>query len=305
MDDDSQDDETDRCPLRNASRDVTRDDVERQLSATNVAADRRGHASSATSPRRPPVDQVNAVGGGSARPVPVSPRDRRAAPMSDAVDCSCPAAAAAAAASSPPDAERRRCGVADGRRPQSSPSGRALASCGRVDSDGGVATTTERRAPAVTRAHTTGGGGDLLRVPDVVYPSRTAPAGPTDEAPLSSSLPGRWPSSPASSSTRHAPRVYYSDSEDRVTTAAGDDETRTIAPSLPYSTCASPAGSPRLRRQPTRETRRLSVTETDEGWTQLNQYKLKDEIGKVSSISRRRIYLLNTHKTHLFQRCFP
>ncbi|ESN96086.1 hypothetical protein HELRODRAFT_67876 [Helobdella robusta] len=37
-----------------------------------------------------------------------------------------------------------------------------------------------------------------------------------------------------------------------------------------------------LTRQPTRETRRLSIVESEDGWTLLNQYKLKDEIGKGS-----------------------
>ena len=40
---------------------------------------------------------------------------------------------------------------------------------------------------------------------------------------------------------------------------------------------ASPA---RLKRQPTKETRTCSVSDSD-GYTQLNQYRLKDEIGKV------------------------
>lgn len=80
--------------------------------------------------------------------------------------------------------------------------------------------------------------------------------------------------------TRHAPKVVYSNSEDRVKTSA--EEVRAIVPALPYSPYGSPAGSPRLQRQPTRETRRLSITENEGGWTQLNQYKLKDEIGKGS-----------------------
>lgn len=120
----------------------------------------------------------------------------------------------------------------------------------------------------------------------MIYQPLAAPvlASDADETPLSSSLPERGPSAPATSPrppspfarTRHAPRVYYSNSEDRV--SATDAETRAIVPSLPYSPCTSPG---KLRRQPTIETRRLSVSETDEGWTQLNQYKLKDEIGKV------------------------
>jgi hypothetical protein len=50
-----------------------------------------------------------------------------------------------------------------------------------------------------------------------------------------------------------------------------------------YSPYSSPSGSPRLRRQPTKETRRLSISGYGQmGYIQLNQYKLKDEIGKVS-----------------------
>ena len=78
---------------------------------------------------------------------------------------------------------------------------------------------------------------------------------------------------------KHAPMVAYCHSEDRVTTSDG---VRPICPSLPYSPYSSPAGSPRLRRQPTKETRRLSITDGGGGYTQLNQYKMKDEIGKVS-----------------------
>ena len=285
VEDDSQDDDADRCPLSNDSRDVRHDD----LSATRLAVARRGDATSATAPRRPAIDQANAVGD-SVRQVPATTsgaRGLRAVPSAPSPtpvdprrpqrpDCSCPDA--------PSEGERRRFDV-ESRRPQSSPSRRGMASCGRVDSVGGVGSTEAgNRRATVTRANTT--GGYLLQVPDVVYPPRTAPvSSPSDaavETPLSSSLPERWPSAPATS-TRHAPRVYYSNSEDRV--SATDDETRPIVPSLPYSSCASPVGSPRLRRQPTRETRRLSVTETDEGWTQLNQYKLKDEIGKVRSLA--------------------
>lgn len=77
--------------------------------------------------------------------------------------------------------------------------------------------------------------------------------------------------------TKHAPKIVYSHSEDRLTTSDGS---RPICPSLPYSPYQSPSGSPRLRRQPTKETRSLSISDTD-GYTQLNQYKLKDEIGKA------------------------
>lgn len=48
----------------------------------------------------------------------------------------------------------------------------------------------------------------------------------------------------------------------------------------------SPSSSPRLRRQPTRETRSCSISDGD-GYIQLNQYQLKDQIGKVTKISKR------------------
>uniref|UniRef100_A0A8C5UK85 calcium/calmodulin-dependent protein kinase n=1 Tax=Malurus cyaneus samueli TaxID=2593467 RepID=A0A8C5UK85_9PASS len=52
---------------------------------------------------------------------------------------------------------------------------------------------------------------------------------------------------------------------------------RFIYPSLPYSPVTSPHSSPRLPRRPTVESNRVSIT-----GLQLNQYKLKDEIGKGS-----------------------
>ncbi|XP_025092933.1 calcium/calmodulin-dependent protein kinase kinase 1-like isoform X2 [Pomacea canaliculata] len=78
---------------------------------------------------------------------------------------------------------------------------------------------------------------------------------------------------------KRAPKVVYSHSEDRLTTQSCDQ--RPIIPSLPYSPYVSPTASPRLRRQPTTETHRVSVSDGD-GYTQLNQYRLKDEIGKGS-----------------------
>lgn len=83
--------------------------------------------------------------------------------------------------------------------------------------------------------------------------------------------------------TRHAPQIMYSSSQDRTTTVA-DGSSRPIVPSLPYSPYGSPSGSPaRLRRQSTKETRKYSLSES-EGYTLLNQYRLKDEIGKVRDI---------------------
>ncbi|KAG6934682.1 calcium/calmodulin dependent protein kinase kinase 2, partial [Chelydra serpentina] len=52
-------------------------------------------------------------------------------------------------------------------------------------------------------------------------------------------------------------------------------------PSLPYSPVTSPHSSPRLPRRPTVESNKVSITGLQD-CVQLNQYKLKDEIGKGS-----------------------
>ncbi|XP_069789409.1 calcium/calmodulin-dependent protein kinase kinase 2-like isoform X3 [Narcine bancroftii] len=56
---------------------------------------------------------------------------------------------------------------------------------------------------------------------------------------------------------------------------------RYIYPSLPCSPLTSPHSSPRLPRRPTVESHRVSITDLQD-CVQLNQYKLKDEIGKGS-----------------------
>ncbi|XP_069817009.1 calcium/calmodulin-dependent protein kinase kinase 2 isoform X2 [Dendropsophus ebraccatus] len=56
---------------------------------------------------------------------------------------------------------------------------------------------------------------------------------------------------------------------------------RYIYPSLPYSPVTSPQSSPRLPRRPTIESNRVSITGFQD-CVQLNQYRLKDEIGKGS-----------------------
>ncbi|NXJ95253.1 KKCC2 kinase, partial [Corythaixoides concolor] len=63
-------------------------------------------------------------------------------------------------------------------------------------------------------------------------------------------------------------------------TGNGTNE-RFIYPSLPYSPVTSPHSSPRLPRRPTVESNRVSITGLQD-CVQLNQYKLKDEIGKGS-----------------------
>uniref|UniRef100_A0A2K6BSX7 Calcium/calmodulin dependent protein kinase kinase 2 n=1 Tax=Macaca nemestrina TaxID=9545 RepID=A0A2K6BSX7_MACNE len=56
---------------------------------------------------------------------------------------------------------------------------------------------------------------------------------------------------------------------------------RCICPSLPYSPVGSPQSSPRLPRRPTVESHHVSITGMQD-CVQLNQYTLKDEIGKVN-----------------------
>ena len=56
---------------------------------------------------------------------------------------------------------------------------------------------------------------------------------------------------------------------------------RPIYPYCPCSPYGSPQGSPRNRRKPLRESRRVSI-DNKEGALQLNQYKLLDNIGQVS-----------------------
>ncbi|KAK0166847.1 hypothetical protein PV327_004327 [Microctonus hyperodae] len=56
---------------------------------------------------------------------------------------------------------------------------------------------------------------------------------------------------------------------------------RPIYPYCPYSPYGSPQGSPRARRRPLRESRRVSI-DNRQGALQLNQYKLLDNIGQGS-----------------------
>jgi len=84
--------------------------------------------------------------------------------------------------------------------------------------------------------------------------------------------------------SRHVPKVIYSRSKERLNISS---DIRPVIPPPPASSSqySSPVSARRIQRQPTKETRRLSITEND-GWMQLNQYKLKDEIGKVGQRTR-------------------
>ncbi|XP_076434840.1 calcium/calmodulin-dependent protein kinase kinase 2-like [Babylonia areolata] len=86
---------------------------------------------------------------------------------------------------------------------------------------------------------------------------------------------------------KRTPKLVYSHSEDRLNASGGScvgSSRRPVSPALSYSppgTTSSSSSSARLRRQPTMETHRVSLSDGD-GYTQLNQYRLKDEIGKGS-----------------------
>lgn len=69
------------------------------------------------------------------------------------------------------------------------------------------------------------------------------------------------------------------------------DQTRPIYPNVPYSPYGSPYGSPRTgrRRAPLRESRRISIEQSG-SFLQLNQYKLMDQIGQVSSTVHCRLF---------------
>ncbi|XP_068249427.1 calcium/calmodulin-dependent protein kinase kinase 1-like isoform X2 [Palaemon carinicauda] len=56
---------------------------------------------------------------------------------------------------------------------------------------------------------------------------------------------------------------------------------RPIYPNVPFSPYGSPCSSPRLRRRPLKESRRVSIEKNGE-YMQLNQYKLKEAIGQGS-----------------------
>jgi hypothetical protein len=98
-----------------------------------------------------------------------------------------------------------------------------------------------------------------------------------EQSPTPSQISNSSTRSGAKAAARHTPKIMYSHSEDRFTSGSKKSH-----PSLPYSPHGSPKMSPRLRRQPTKESRSVSISDAD-GYIQLNQYKLKDEIGKVNT----------------------
>ncbi|XP_076452466.1 uncharacterized protein LOC143288077 isoform X2 [Babylonia areolata] len=157
-----------------------------------------------------------------------------------------------------------------------------------VDSTGHL--NVPRGGGLLTDPSSTGGGGKRVMGGEML-----AAAPPIRTSSSFSALPTTHTTANSSSSTtagaggdkadlggvhvKRAPKIVYSHSEDRLT--AQSCAHRPIIPALPYSPYASPTASPRLRRQPTMETHRVSVSDGD-GYTQLNQYRLKDEIGKGS-----------------------
>jgi hypothetical protein len=64
----------------------------------------------------------------------------------------------------------------------------------------------------------------------------------------------------------------------------GVDPCRPIYPNYPFSPYGSPISSPRVlrRRSPLKESRRVSIDKSGE-YIQLNQYRLMDSIGQVST----------------------
>lgn len=77
------------------------------------------------------------------------------------------------------------------------------------------------------------------------------------------------------------PRITYSKLKD-THTISGGGEGRPIYPSLPFSPFCSPSSSPRLQRHQPKECRKVTY-ESHPDYEQLNHYRLKGEIGQVST----------------------
>ncbi|CAN7937678.1 unnamed protein product, partial [Ixodes hexagonus] len=107
-------------------------------------------------------------------------------------------------------------------------------------------------------------------------PSLVQPPGAACEAPSGGGADGVPGGVPREQRRRRLPRITYSISQDSHLVGAGRE--RPIYPGLPFSPFSSPCSSPRLGRS-IRESRRVSI-EAHKGYTQLNQYRLKEEIGQ-------------------------
>ncbi|KAM6986144.1 calcium/calmodulin-dependent protein kinase kinase 2 [Aplochiton taeniatus] len=131
--------------------------------------------------------------------------------------------------------------------------------------------------PEPASSSSSSGGGAPFRTPSCDLLSHTT-------------LGGRRPEALFPDSQEHRGRLSLSDRklslQERSQTATSPCGSpglngRYIYPSLPYSPITSPHSSPRLPRRPTVESHRVSITDLQD-CVQLNQYKLKDEIGKGS-----------------------
>ena len=100
-------------------------------------------------------------------------------------------------------------------------------------------------------------------------PTKSAPAAPTT-ASLTSAATNKM-----TSKAREECRADCTYDEDFVTLAS-------LELRKDVAVTSSTTVATTMARQMTKETKRLSISEGENGWTQLNQYKLKDEIGKVS-----------------------
>lgn len=170
------------------------------------------------------------------------------------------------------------------RQPRFSTSSSSAASTPDESGSGGVSSAAEE----IERLSLLPGrrvSSPFLAAPELVPPEAMplSPSSPRQQQQRSPS-PQRPPDSPPEACAgelqrrRRLPRITYSMSQDSHLVGPGPD--RALYPGLPYSPFSSPSSSPRLGRS-IRECRRVSI-EAHRGYTQLNQYRLKEEIGQGS-----------------------